>query len=48
MPGFIFVLRLLVGVLDTFSAFFADKGPDICDCDSPVGLLWVVGEEEFV
>lgn len=39
MPGFIFVLRLLVGVLDAFSAFFADKGSDICDCDSPVELL---------
>lgn len=39
MPGFIFVLRLLVDVLDAFSAFFADKGSDICDCDSPVGLL---------
>lgn len=48
VPGSIFVLRLLAIVLDAFSASFVDKGSDTCDCDSPIGLLSVLGEEELV
>ena len=47
VPGSIFV-RLLAIVLDAFSASFVDKGSDTCDCDSPIGLLSAIGEEELV
>jgi hypothetical protein len=48
VPGCIFVLRRLVVVLDASSALFVHKRSDIRDCDSAIGLLWVLGEEELV